>query len=107
MYVGNSFHSVDDCILESMYILKIVLVYLMYVIIQLPLSTCECLQERHPTPHSPLHSTMHVYTIERADEVYISLSLIHELRGFLARSYTINIFYMQQIQFLLDFICMQ
>ncbi len=47
------------------------------------------------------------YTAECAEEDYIALSLIHELRGFISRRCAINGFNMQEIQFLLDFICMQ
>ncbi len=47
------------------------------------------------------------YISECVEEDYITLSLIRELRGFLCRSHIINGFNIQEIEFLLDFICTQ
>ncbi len=47
------------------------------------------------------------YITECVEEDYIALSLIHELRGLLGRSHIINGFNIQEIEFLLDFICTQ
>ncbi len=47
------------------------------------------------------------YITECVDDDYIALSLIHELMGFLGRSHIINGFNIQEIEFLLDFICTQ
>ncbi len=45
------------------------------------------------------------YITECAEEDYIALNLISELRGFLGSSHIINGFNIQEIEFLLDFIC--
>ncbi len=47
------------------------------------------------------------YITECVKEDYIALSIIHELRGFLGRSHIMNGFNIQEIEFLLDFICTQ
>ncbi len=47
------------------------------------------------------------YINECVEEDYIALILTHELRGFLGRSHTINVFNIQEIELLLDFICTQ
>ncbi len=47
------------------------------------------------------------YITECVVEDYIALNLIHELRGFLGRSHIINGFNIQEIEYLLDFICTQ
>ncbi len=47
------------------------------------------------------------YITECAEEDHVALSLIHALRGFLGRSHIINGFNIQEIAFLLDFICTQ
>ncbi len=47
------------------------------------------------------------YITKCVEEDYIALSLIHKLMGFLWRSYIINGFNIQEIEFLLDFICPQ
>ncbi len=47
------------------------------------------------------------YITEWVEEDYIALSLIYKLSGFLGRSHLINGFNIQEIEFLLDFICTQ
>ncbi len=47
------------------------------------------------------------YITKCIEDDYLTLSLIHELRGFLGKSHIINGFNIQEIEFLLDFICTQ